>query len=51
VPGPEQSRDQLIDQLRAENAGLRADNQRLRAENEDLTGRLARLERLISRNR
>jgi transposase len=50
VPGPEQSRDQLIDQLRAENAGLRADNQRLRAENEDLTGRLARLERLISRN-
>ena len=36
-------RDELIDRLRA-------DNQRLRAENEDLTGRLARLERLISRN-
>jgi transposase len=36
-------RDELIDRLRA-------DNQRLRAKNEDLTGRLARLERLISRN-
>ena len=51
MSGPEQSsRDQLIDQLRAENTGLRADNQRLRAENKDLTGRLARLERLISGN-
>jgi hypothetical protein len=43
-------RDELIDQLRAENTGLRADNQRLRAENKDLAGRLTRLERLISRN-
>jgi hypothetical protein len=58
VSGPEQSsRDQLIEQLRADNARLtaenaeqRADNQRLRAENKDLAERLARLERLISRN-
>jgi transposase len=40
-------RDELIDQLRAENAGLRAGNQRLRAENMDLAGRVARL---VSRN-
>ena len=51
MSGPEQSsRDQLIDRLRAENARLVADNAELRAENKDLAGRLARLERLISRN-
>jgi transposase len=51
VSGPEQSsRDQLIDRLRADNARLVADNAELRAENKDLAGRLARLERLISRN-
>jgi hypothetical protein len=39
VSGPEQSlRDQLIVQLRAENAGLVADNLRLQAENKDLAG-------------
>lgn len=51
MTGPEQSsRDQLIDQLRADNARLVADNAELRAENKDLAGRLARLERLVSRN-
>jgi transposase len=46
VSEPGSSRDprgELIDQLQA-------DNDRLRAENRDLAGRLARLERLISRN-
>jgi hypothetical protein len=58
VSGSEQSSgDQLIaelrvdnDRLRADNAELRAENRRLRADGEDLAERLARLERLISRN-
>ena len=44
------SRDELIDQLRADNAALRADNARLAEENAQLKARLDRLERLISRN-
>ena len=47
---PRDPRDELIDRLRADNAGLRADGERLAEENAQLKARLERLERLISRN-